>query len=127
MCHTTQTTDPNTGNTLDMPVMTHAIHIGSSFPTIESATPYQIVGFGNAVSSWSKVVYPPDVRKCKTCHNPSNGAAQTNAWLTTPNRAACGACHSNVQLRDGPEPRQHAGTGRQAVRRVPYSAGRTGV
>jgi len=101
MCHTTQTTDPNTGNTLDMPVMTHAIHIGSSFPTIESATPYQIVGFGNAVSSWSKVVYPPDVRKCKTCHNPSNGAAQTNAWLTTPNRAACGACHSNVNFVTG--------------------------
>jgi OmcA/MtrC family decaheme c-type cytochrome len=101
MCHTPQTTDPNTGNTLDMPRMTHAIHIGNSFPTIESTTPYSIVGFGNAVSSWATVVYPPDVRMCKTCHNPSNGAAQTNAWLTTPDRAACGACHSNVNFVTG--------------------------
>jgi OmcA/MtrC family decaheme c-type cytochrome len=101
MCHTQQTKDPNTGNSLDMPVMTHAIHIGTSFPTIESTTPYSIVGFGNAVDSWSKVVYPPDVRMCKTCHNPKNGAAQTNAWLTTPNRAACGACHSNINFMTG--------------------------
>jgi len=101
MCHTPQTTDPNTGNTLDMPVMTHAIHIGMSFPAIEATKPYQIVGFGNAVSSWATVVYPPDVRMCKTCHNPKNGAAQTNAWLTTPNRAACGACHSNTNFVTG--------------------------
>ncbi len=101
MCHTPQTTDPNTGNPLDMPVMTHAIHIGTSFPTIEGTKPYQIVGFGNAVDIWSTVVYPPDVRKCVTCHNPKNGAAQTNAWLTTPNRAACGACHSNVNFVTG--------------------------
>jgi OmcA/MtrC family decaheme c-type cytochrome len=101
MCHTPQTTDPNTGNTLDMPVMTHAIHIGMSFPTIEATKPYQIVGFGNAVSSWATVVYPPDVRMCKTCHNPKNGAAQTNLWLTNPDRAACGACHSNVNFVTG--------------------------
>ena len=48
MCHTPQTTDPDTGNTLDMPVMTHAIHIGSSFPDIEAAKKYQIIGYGNA-------------------------------------------------------------------------------
>ena len=59
------------------------------------------MGFGNAVDSWSTVVYPPDVRKCETCHNPKNGAAQTNAWLTTPNRAACGARHSNVNFVTG--------------------------
>jgi OmcA/MtrC family decaheme c-type cytochrome len=101
MCHTQQTSDPNTGNSLDMPVMTHEIHIGSSFPTQQSTTPYSIVGYGNAVSSWTGVVYPPDVRNCKTCHNPANGAAQTNAWLTTPTRAACGGCHSNVNFATG--------------------------
>ena len=102
MCHTPQTGDPNTGNTLDMPVMTHAIHIGTSFPTIQSTKPYTIVGFGNAVDTWANVVYPPDVRNCaKTCHNPKNGAAQTNAWLTAPDRAACGACHSNINFMTG--------------------------
>src|ERR1039458_5036322 len=53
MCHTPQTIDPNTGNTLDMPVMTHAIHIGSSFPTIESTKPYGIVGHSNTLETWA--------------------------------------------------------------------------
>ncbi|HUP04804.1 MAG TPA: OmcA/MtrC family decaheme c-type cytochrome [Bryobacteraceae bacterium] len=102
MCHTPQTVDPNTGNTLDMPVLAHQIHIGSSFPTIQSTTPYSIVGFGNAVDSWTGVVYPPDVRNCaKTCHNPKNGAAQTNRWEMHPDRAACGGCHSNINFATG--------------------------
>jgi OmcA/MtrC family decaheme c-type cytochrome len=102
MCHTPQTTDPNTGFTLDMPVMTHAIHIGSSFPTIESTTPYAIEGHGNVLTNWATVVDPGDVRNCaKTCHNPKNGAAQTNLWLTHPDRAACGGCHSNINFTTG--------------------------
>src|ERR1019366_1832916 len=102
MCHTPQTTNPDTGNTVDMPVMTHAIHIGQSFPTIENAAkPYQIFSRGS-LSDWQTVVYPADVRNCaKTCHNPKNGAAQTNSWLTTPTRAACGACHSNINFATG--------------------------
>jgi OmcA/MtrC family decaheme c-type cytochrome len=102
MCHTPQTTNPDTGNTVDMPVMTHAIHIGQSFPTIENAAkPYQIFSRGS-LSDWQTVVYPADVRNCaKTCHNPKNGAAQTNAWLTTPTRAACGACHSSINFASG--------------------------
>ena len=32
MCHQPQTTDPNTGNTLDMKVMAHKIHMGSQLP-----------------------------------------------------------------------------------------------
>jgi len=96
MCHQPQSSDPNTGNTLDMPVMIHKIHMGSSLPSVQAGGKYQIVGYQNAVSDWSTEVYPADVRRCQTCHNPKNGAAQTNAWLTTPNRAACGACHDNV-------------------------------
>ena len=102
MCHTQQTTDPNTGNTLDMPVMTHAIHIGTSFPTIQSTTPYSIVGHrerGGQLGDGGLSARCAELRK--TCHNPKNGAAQTNAWLTTPNRAACGACHSNINFATG--------------------------
>jgi OmcA/MtrC family decaheme c-type cytochrome len=101
MCHQPQTTDPNTGNTLDFPVMVHKIHMGSSLPSVQAGGKYQIVGYQNAVSDWSTEVYPADVRRCQTCHNPKNGAAQTNAWLTTPNRAACGACHDNVNFVTG--------------------------
>lgn len=101
MCHTPQTTDAETNNTLDFKVFIHKVHDGSSLPSVQSGTPYQIVGFQNSVSDWSTVVYPADVRRCETCHNPKNGAAQTTAWLTTPSRAACGSCHDNVNFATG--------------------------
>ena len=52
-------------------------------------------------ANWLTVVYPADIRRCQTCHNPNNGAAQTNAWLTTPTIAACGSCHDNVNFATG--------------------------
>ncbi len=106
MCHQPQTTDPDTGNTLDMKVFIHKIHMGSSLPSVQSGTPYRIIGFQNSVNDWSTVVYPADVRRCQTCHNPKNGASQTNAWLTNPTRAACGSCHDNVNFATGAN---HAG------------------
>lgn len=101
ICHQPQTSDPNTGNTLDFKVFIHKIHMGSSLPSVQSGKPYQIVGFQNSVNDWSTVVYPANVLRCQTCHNPKNGAAQTNAWLNTPTRAACGSCHDDVNFATG--------------------------
>ena len=101
VCHQPQNSDPNTGNSLDMKVFIHQIHMGSSLPTVQAGKPYQIVGFQNSVNDWSTVIYPADVRRCQTCHNPKNGAAQTNAWLTEPTRAACGSCHDDVNYASG--------------------------
>jgi OmcA/MtrC family decaheme c-type cytochrome len=84
-----------------MKVFIHALHMGSSLPSVVAGKPYQIVGHNNAVSDFSTVVYPADVRRCQTCHNPNNGAAQTGAWLTDPNRAACGGCHNDVNFATG--------------------------
>ena len=106
MCHQPQTVDPNTGNTLDMKVFIHKLHDGSSLPSVVAGKPYQIVGFQNSVNDFSDVVYPADVRRCQTCHNPKNGAAQTNAWMTTPTAQACGSCHDNVNFATGAN---HAG------------------
>jgi OmcA/MtrC family decaheme c-type cytochrome len=105
MCHQPQTSDPNTGESLDMKVFIHKIHMGSSLPSVKyGALPYQIYGHGG-YSSWSTVVYPAnpsDPRNCAgSCHNPKNGAAQTNAWETTPSRAACGSCHDDVNFATG--------------------------
>ncbi len=106
MCHQPQTSDPNTGNSLDMKVFIHSIHEGSALPTVQAGKPYQIYGF-NGYSDFSSIVYPSDAasvadaRNCQTCHNPKNGAAQTNNWLTTPNRAACGGCHTDVNFATG--------------------------
>ena len=101
ICHQPQTVDPNTGNSLDMKVFIHSIHMGSSLPTVIAGKPYQIIGYQNSVNDFSGVVYPSDVRRCQTCHNPNNGAAQTGNWLTNPNRAACGGCHTDVNFATG--------------------------
>jgi OmcA/MtrC family decaheme c-type cytochrome len=101
MCHQPQSSDPNTGNSLDMKVMIHQIHMGSSLPSVQAGKPYQIIGYQNSVNDWSTVVYPANIERCETCHNPKNGAAQTKAWLTTPSAVACGSCHNNVNFATG--------------------------
>ncbi len=106
LCHTKQTSDPDTGNTVDFRVMIHKIHMGSQLPSVQAGKPYEIIGYQQSVANFSTVVYPADIRRCETCHNPKNGAAQTNLWLTAPNAAACGACHDNVNFATG---QNHAG------------------
>jgi OmcA/MtrC family decaheme c-type cytochrome len=105
MCHQPQTSDPNTGNSLDFKVYIHKIHMGSSLPSVKyGALPYQIYGF-SGYTDFSAVVYPhnpDDPRNCAgSCHNPKNGAAQTSVWLTNPSRAACGSCHDDVSFATG--------------------------
>jgi OmcA/MtrC family decaheme c-type cytochrome len=101
MCHQPQNTDPNTGNSLDMKVFIHKLHDGSGLPSVQSGKPYQVYGYQNAVSDWSTVEYPADVRNCQTCHNQKNGAAQTKNFMTNPNIAACGSCHDDVNFATG--------------------------
>ena len=101
MCHQPQLFDPDTGNNLDMKVMAHKIHMGSSLPSVIAGKPYQVIGFNNAVSDFSKVVDPADVRRCTVCHDQSTGAAQKTAYLTNPTAASCGACHDDVNFATG--------------------------
>ena len=68
---------PWTRYALDVKVFIHKIHMGSFLPSVQAGTPYQIIGFQNSVNGWSTVVYPAAVRRCQTCHNPKNGASQT--------------------------------------------------
>jgi OmcA/MtrC family decaheme c-type cytochrome len=101
LCHTPQSTDPDTGNTIDLKVMVHKIHMGSSLPSVQAGTPYQIIGFNQSVSDWSSVVFPADVRRCETCHQQNVKAAQATAYLLKPSREACGACHDDVNFATG--------------------------
>jgi OmcA/MtrC family decaheme c-type cytochrome len=101
LCHTPQTIDPDTGESMDMPVLVHKIHMGSSLPSVEAGTPYIVIGHNQSVVDFSDVVFPQDIRNCETCHDPASGAIQEEAYLLRPNRAACGACHDNVNFATG--------------------------
>ena len=107
LCHQPQTVDPDTGNTVDMAVMIHKIHRGSDLPSVRAGGKYQIIGFGQNVFDFSKVVFPAapfggdTSRQCQTCHESNRGAVQHDAWLTQPTRAACGSCHDNVNFATG--------------------------
>ena len=100
LCHTPQSVDADTGNTVDLKVMVHKIHMGSQLPSVIAGKPYQM-GSGDGLSDWSSVVYPADPRRCETCHNQKSGAAQATAHLTKPTMEACGACHDNVNFASG--------------------------
>jgi OmcA/MtrC family decaheme c-type cytochrome len=100
LCHTPQTSDPDTGNTVDMVVMTHKIHMGEELPSVQAGGKYQIIGRNNAVADYSTVVFPANTRRCEFCHEQNSGAAQAAAYLK-PNRDACGACHDNVNFQTG--------------------------
>src|SRR5204863_5267622 len=82
LCHTPQTVDPDTGNTVDLKVMVHKIHMGSSLPSVQAGTPYRIIGNQGSVSDWSTVVYPSDPRRCESCHEPTSGATQALRYVT---------------------------------------------
>ena len=99
LCHQPQTTDTVTGNTVNFPVLVHKIHMGSSLPSVIAGKPYMI-GNAQSVNDFSTVVFPADVRRCTVCHDQKSGAAQATAYLKA-NRAACGACHDNVNFATG--------------------------
>jgi OmcA/MtrC family decaheme c-type cytochrome len=101
LCHQPQNLDPGTGNSLDLKVMAHKIHMGSQLPSVVAGTPYQIVGFQNFVSDFSTVTDPADPRRCEVCHSQTTGAAQATAFMTKPSRAACGACHDDLNFASG--------------------------
>lgn len=96
-CHTDQTTDAESGNTVEFKVMIHRIHSGSQLPSVVAGTPYQIVG-RTSVADFSKGTWPQDTRNCTTCHS---GGAQSDNYKNAPNTAACTSCHDNVNPTTG--------------------------
>jgi len=112
MCHSPRTTDPYSGNTLDLKVMIHKIHTGITLPSIQTATVpdttptlgigYWIVGYMESLNNFNSVLYPQDTRNCTTCHAQNIPAAtQAMNYYTVPTAEACGACHDNVNFTTG--------------------------
>jgi OmcA/MtrC family decaheme c-type cytochrome len=99
LCHTPQSTDAVTGNTVDLKVMIHKIHMGENLPSVLAGKPYKV-----SSSDFSAVAFPADPgdpRRCEVCHSQTTGAKQATAYLTNPTRAVCGACHDDVNFASG--------------------------
>ncbi|MGH9646920.1 MAG: OmcA/MtrC family decaheme c-type cytochrome, partial [Bryobacteraceae bacterium] len=104
LCHTPQTSDANTGATLDAKVFFHKLHMGENLPSVKAGTPYIPVINQFGTFDFSDVAYPADPgdpRRCETCHSQTTGAAHATAYLLHPTRAACGACHDDVNFATG--------------------------
>jgi len=64
LCHNpTQGIDPDTGNSVDMPLMTHKIHAG-----VHLENGYVVIGYRQGVHDYSEVEFPTDLNACETCH-----------------------------------------------------------
>ena len=99
LCHSPQTSDPDTGRTVDMRVMIHKIHRGPNLPSVKAGTPYIIIGNQQTVNDFSHTTYPQDIRNCQNCHEGRNAAqrpSQSDVWYTHPARQPCGACHDDI-------------------------------
>jgi len=100
MCHQPQTINPDTLESQDMPVLIHKIHMGKNLPSVKAGGKYRIWHRG-AWTDFSDVGFPSGVdelKRCEVCHQ---GAPQATAYLTNPTRAACGACHDDVNFQTG--------------------------
>jgi OmcA/MtrC family decaheme c-type cytochrome len=99
LCHTQQNVDTTTGGSLDLKVIIHEMHMGKNLPSVKAGNPLIVNG-----TDFSAIAFPADPgdpRRCETCHSQTTGAAQATAYSTNPTRAACGACHNDVNFASG--------------------------
>lgn len=95
LCHTPQSVDPDTGNTVDMPYMIHQIHMGANLPSGEA---YRIIGYRNSEHEYSNVHMPQSVTNCTACHA---GGPHADAWKTNPTAVGCLSCHDTTDPATG--------------------------
>jgi OmcA/MtrC family decaheme c-type cytochrome len=96
-CHSPQTGDPETNQTVNFKVMIHKIHSGETLPSVQQGVPYFIVGFQQTVADWSNLAFPwhdHGVRHCTVCHN----GRDADNWKTRPSFNVCTSCHDNVKF-----------------------------
>jgi OmcA/MtrC family decaheme c-type cytochrome len=96
--HNPGSSDPVTGNSLDMAAMIHKIHRGPGLPSVQAGGRYQLADYQGALQDFSDTTFPRDIRECTTCHQQ---ASQAQQFSTCPHDAACGSCHDNVNFTTG--------------------------
>ncbi len=97
VCHNPATTDPDSGESVDLAYMAHSIHRGEN-----RSTPYVVYGFNGTKFDAGEITYPQPVTFCETCHVKSASMPQGDDWKTNPGAAACGGCHDAGLNKTGP-------------------------
>lgn len=102
-CHNPGTTDPESGNVVDMSLMIHKLHAGEKLADInpgltDAQLDYTIYGHSASRHNYNELAFPGLLQNCEKCHTDSAAAEGTvtangDAWKTAPNRSACGSCH----------------------------------
>jgi len=122
-CHNTSTPDPDptsvNSTSLDMAVMTHKIHQGSSLPSVSGVDldgtalaanpPNQIIING---TDYTSVVFPQSTGNCAVCHNVPPPTTGNDFWETQASIESCGACHDRTWFTSTTPPtgfRNHTG------------------
>jgi OmcA/MtrC family decaheme c-type cytochrome len=106
-CHNPGSTDANSGNTVDLKVMVHKIHMGSDLPSVIAGGGYFIYGNRDSLHDYSQVVFPQNITNCTKCHVSSNPTTpQASNWTSVPTIQTCGSCHDDVNFATGAN---HAG------------------
>lgn len=98
VCHNPGTTDPESGNSLDLSTMVHKIHAGKLLKSRLAAggEDYSIWGYGNTKHGYAEVGFPQDLRNCAVCHTAANAKTpQGDNWKTKPSKEACLSCHAS--------------------------------
>ena len=85
LCHNpNQDIDPDTGNSVDMPLMIHKIHMGA-----ELENGYNIIGYRQSNHDYSNVIYPAAITECESCHT---GGTPTENFPMVASPAAALVC-----------------------------------
>ncbi len=101
-CHNPGSADPNSGNTVDMTVMIHKIHMGEDLPSVEAGGEYAIWGYYDSKHDYSDVAHPQDIRNCTKCHDAADTPTPDgDNWKDVPTMEACGSCHDDVDFAAG--------------------------
>lgn len=94
MCHNPGTTDPESGNNLNMATMVHSIHAGKLLKA--AGVDYKIWGYRGTEYDYAEVGFPQDLRNCTKCHTGTNAKTpQGDNWKTQASKEACLTCHAN--------------------------------
>ncbi len=98
-CHNPYSTDPDSGESVDMSYLAHSIHRGDN-----RDPSYIIYGYGGSVHDYGEVTYPQDVLYCGKCHKQTEQTPDGDVWNSEASTKTCGGCHALGIVASDPDP-----------------------